>query len=205
MSNSRTNRKTKTEAENGGFTVPIDANRSKLAKTLTGLPGQVEGNPNNITSTQGESYGSGFDPYGVSQNVSPANTPVQIVPRSQVPENKPYGVMHNNYSYGSVPQPPTEYLDSMGGMALTATAATKYGLNVQVQPSEFNRGEQVSYMGPIGSAAPMPGSVPFQMPQQTGTSIPLTAGTPDVRKAAEGMDQQRKGMDTTTGKRQQKA
>jgi len=44
---------------------------------------------------------------------------------------------------------------------------------------------------------------------QTPNSMPLTAGTPDVRKAAMSMDQKPKpqgeGLDTTTGKRQQTA
>lgn len=207
-SKSRTHRKPKTEAENNGFAVPGQENRTKLAKTLTGIPGQIEGNPQNVISTQGPTSGPNKTPYGDFQVMTPATTPVQAMSRSQIPENKPVGVKSNQFAYGTIPQPPTEYMNAMGGMALSADAA-KRGLNIQVQPSQFNGGQQMSGMGAIGSAAPMTGALPFQMPMQTPNSMPLTAGTPDVRQAAMSMDQKPKpqgeGLDTTTGKRQQTA
>tara|TARA_B100000427_G_scaffold329685_1_gene347068 strand:+ start:1394 stop:2020 length:627 start_codon:yes stop_codon:yes gene_type:complete len=205
-SKSRTHRKPKTEAENNGFTVPGQENRTKLAKTLTGLPGQIEGNPLNVTSTMVQQYGPNKTPYGDFQVTTPATTPVQAAARSQIPENKPIGVKNNRYAYGTIPQPPSEYMSHMTGMAASADAA-KRGLNVKVQPSQFNQGQQMSGMGMIGSAAPMTGSIPLQMPMQSSNSIPLNAGTPDVAKTATAMDAQPKksGLNTKTGQRRSQA
>ena len=145
----------------------MDPNRFKIAQQMSAVPGgPMNNNPMNVTSIDNQSgsmNGINQFPYGDSglQDAPQMGANIlnpQMVQNSGLPQTAPMGRMLNGgqpYTMQQQPSPNAE--EPMEGMRLGQEA--------------MNRGVQASqFMGPMGSAALMPGALDPTIP---GGSSPL--------------------------------
>ena len=163
----------------------MDPQRFQMAKNMSVVPGgPMNNNPENVMNVGQQApsmSGMTSNPYNDAQMQLPQMGAdilnPQMVKSSGLQQNMPIGQKLNATApYGQQPQPSANVEEPMEGMRLGQEAQAR-----QLYSSEF--------MGPVGTAALMPGALDPTMPastpfmptsQQMGMSPPVDAMAPDA-------------------------